>query len=259
MKLAATLLLAASFAAAGVSPDELEALSWNGRRALAEKHYTEALSNSDRVRALCLEALKHRPLDAEPHLPIALGASIEVRGQALAAEGHRGEALAFLTAEEARWKATSIRPRIRKNLNLLSLEGKPAPRLNAHPGHPVLMFFWAHWCADCKMEGPIVEQLQKIYGPKGLVVMAPTQTYGYVAGGAEAPPAVELRYIQEVRQHYYPSLARVEVPVDNENFAVYGVSTTPTLVLVDRKGIVRMYHPGAMTLDELSRRIEPLL
>ena len=31
----------------------------------------------------------------------------------------------------------------------------------------------------------------------------------------------------------------------------YGASTTPTLVIVDRGGIVRLYHPGVMTLDEL--------
>jgi thioredoxin-related protein len=39
--------------------------------------------------------------------------------------------------------------------------------------------------------------------------------------------------------------------VSEENFRVYGVSSTPTLVLVDGKGIVRMYHPGAMIAEEL--------
>jgi len=39
----------------------------------------------------------------------------------------------------------------------------------------------------------------------------------------------------------------------------YGVSSTPTLVLIDRDGIVRMYRPTRMTEAELSRRIEVLL
>jgi len=39
----------------------------------------------------------------------------------------------------------------------------------------------------------------------------------------------------------------------------YGVSSTPTLVLIDRDGIVRMYRPTRMTEAELSRRIEALL
>jgi thioredoxin-related protein len=39
--------------------------------------------------------------------------------------------------------------------------------------------------------------------------------------------------------------------VSEANFRNYGASTTPTLVVIDRQGIVRLYHPGAMTLDEL--------
>jgi hypothetical protein len=36
------------------------------------------------------------------------------------------------------------------------------------------------------------------------------------------------------------------------------VSTTPTIVLVDRQGLVRLYHPGRMTeeaLDPIVRRL----
>jgi hypothetical protein len=39
----------------------------------------------------------------------------------------------------------------------------------------------------------------------------------------------------------------------------YGVSSTPTLVLIDRNGIVQMYRPVRVTEAELSRRIEALL
>jgi len=34
------------------------------------------------------------------------------------------------------------------------------------------------------------------------------------------------------------------VLVSEENFKTYGASSSPTLVLVDRKGIVRLYHPA---------------
>jgi hypothetical protein len=37
------------------------------------------------------------------------------------------------------------------------------------------------------------------------------------------------------------------------------VSTTPTLVLIDRSGIVRLYRPGRMTYEELAPRIAELL
>ena len=49
------------------------------------------------------------------------------------------------------------------------------------------------------------------------------------------------------------------VPVSTQNFLLFGVSSTPTLVLVDRKGIVRLYHPGYLDYRELVEHIEPLL
>jgi hypothetical protein len=48
-------------------------------------------------------------------------------------------------------------------------------------------------------------------------------------------------------------------PLSQQNWGNFGVSTTPTLVLVDRAGIVRLYHPGVMSVEELNAAIEPLL
>jgi hypothetical protein len=47
--------------------------------------------------------------------------------------------------------------------------------------------------------------------------------------------------------------------VSEQNFLSYGVSTTPTLTLVDRRGIVRLYHPGGMTYQELRSAINGVL
>jgi thiol-disulfide isomerase/thioredoxin len=123
----------------------------------------------------------------------------------------------------------------------------------------VLLFFWAHWCADCKAEGPIFASLTKIYGPKGLQVIAPTRRYGYVAGGEDAAPAVEKQYIERVRQQYYPAMAGIPIPLSSANFLAYGCSTTPTIVLLDAAGIVRLYHPGALSESELSSHIQKIL
>jgi thiol-disulfide isomerase/thioredoxin len=251
----------------GVNPEYLEAYSWIGRGQLSAKNFPAALQNATEVHQLCLKQLAGRKLDAEASLPQALGASIEVTGQALAAEGRRDEAVAFLRAEREKWRATSIAARIQKNINLLSLEGKPAPvldvsargvagppprPLSAHAGHPVLLFFWAHWCSDCKLEIPVIERLQTVYRAKGLEVIAPTQHYGYVAGGVDAPREVETPYISQIFGQYYAGLGNVETPLSEANFARYGVSTTPTLVLVNAAGIVTLYHPGLMTFDELA-------
>ena len=89
-------------------------------------------------------------------------------------------------------------------------------------------------------------------------MIAPTQRYGYVANGDEASPADELKYIDQIRHQYYADLLGVPAPVSEANFRNYGASTTPTLVLIDRHGIVRVYHPGAMTLDELRAALDRL-
>ena len=187
-----------------------------------------------------------------------------MQAQVLTANGDRAGALALLHKALLTYRATSIRTRLQKNVNLLTLEGKPAPALEqseflgAKPtplaalrGKPVLLFFWAHWCPDCKQEEHILAQLAREYGPKGLVMIAPTQRYGYVANGDEAGPADELKYIEKIRHQFYADLLSLPAPVSEANFRNYGASTTPTLVLIDRRGIVRLYHPGAMTLEEL--------
>jgi len=259
--------------AAGATPEYIEGLSWVGRALLAGRQYDPAARNADEVRKLALAELAKRPLDAEPHLPVALGASIEVTSQALAAQNRRDEAVLFLQAELKKWQSTSIRDRIQKNLNLLTLEGKPVPMLDvshgigsvkplplsAHRGHPVLLFLWAHWCSDCKNEIAIVHKLEANYGPRGLVVVAPTQHYGYVAGGRDAPREVETKYIGEVFAKFYAALGPVEAPLSESNFAKFGVSTTPTMVVVDGKGIVRLYNPGNASYDLLAGSIEAAL
>jgi hypothetical protein len=91
-----------------------------------------------------------------------------------------------------------------------------------------------------------------------LVFIGPTQKYGYVAGGEDAA-TLESRYIEEVRKQYYSGGVAGPAAVSEENFRTYGVSTTPTLALLDRHGIVLLYHAGEMTYDELGSAIERVL
>ena len=247
----------------GVTAEMLEALSWLGRGALAAKQYDKADAYAEQTRKLSLEMLKTRPLDQDKFLPIALGASMEVQAHVMAARGERSRAVEFLQREVAAYRDTSIRTRLQKNINLLSLEGKPAPPLEMKEwiggkpqplaslkGKPLLLFFWAHWCGDCKYQSPILTRLKQDY--PALVIIGPTQRYGYAARGEDATPAEEVKYIESIRKQHYGALAEMTVPVSDENFKNYGASTTPTIVLVDRSGTVRLYHPGKMTYEELA-------
>jgi thiol-disulfide isomerase/thioredoxin len=245
--------------ARGVTPEYLEALSWLARAELDSRNQAAAETFARETYDRSMEQLKQRPLDREPHLPMALGAAIEVEGKLLAAQGRRSEAVTYLQEQSKTFAQSSIFTRIRKNLLLLTLEGKPAPALEnvvLPKDKPALLFFWAHWCPDCKAEAPILRRILAEFAPRGLVFLAPTQKYGYVAGGVDAAPAVETAYIEQVRRAYYAGLIDSPVAISETNFFRYGASTTPTLVLIDRAGIVRRYHPGAMTYAELREAVE---
>ncbi len=248
----------------GPSPEYLEALSWMARAAAAENQWSQAASYARETRTQSEQLLAKRKIDAEPHLPTALGAAYEVLAQAMSEQGQHAQAAVLLRSALARYGNTSIGPRLQKNLNLLSLVGRPAPSLQTAQylgpkpptlsylkGSPVLLFFWAHWCVDCKAEEPIIERLRHEFAPAGLVVLGPTQLYGYAAQGADATPAQERAYIESVRERYYRGLIDMPVPLSKENFKIYGASTTPTLVVLNRAGQVAMYHPGAMPYDQL--------
>ena len=64
----------------GVTPEMLEALSWLGRGALAAKQWAKADDYARQTYDLARAALKSRPMDEEPRLPIALGRWLR-RGQ----------------------------------------------------------------------------------------------------------------------------------------------------------------------------------
>ena len=253
----------------GVDAEYLDAYSWLGRAALDAGQYDQAAAYAKETKALALEQLKQRPLDSEPHLPIALGAALEVQSQVLAARGQRTQAIALLQSAVRTYGTTSIHDRLQKNLNLLSFQGKLAPALKEDQflgadlpslkGSPVLLFFWAHWCADCKAEAPIITQLRSEFGAKGLKVVGPTRFYGYTAQIEHASPSDELRYIDAVRHRFYSGLLDMPVPINTHNFEVYGASTTPTLVLLDRAGKVAWYHPGALPYDQLRAEIEKVV
>jgi thiol-disulfide isomerase/thioredoxin len=256
----------------GVTLDYVEALSWMARADLLSHQLDRADNYAKQTETLSRQLLAKRPLDAEPHLPIALGAALEVQAQVLAARGETAQAVALLRRAVETYRNTSIRARLQKNLNVLGLAGQPAPPLKVTSylgpkpvalsqlsGSPVLLFFWAHWCGDCKAEGPIIAQLGSEFGRRGLMLVAPTQLYGYAAQGEDATPKDELPYVQRVWQHFYPGLQGVPVPISKENFNLYGASTTPTLVLLDRAGRVALYHPGVMPYEDLRAAIEKVI
>lgn len=252
----------------------LEAMSWVGRAGAIAGDWNQAADYSELTLEGCEVLLESRALDADPNGPlsIATGAAIETLGKFYDAMGDRGQAVAFLRERRQQYADTSIETRLNKNLLLLDLAGKPMPPLDTSEwlgqrqfeaadlaDSVTLFFFWAHWCEDCEAQKPVLLQLQRRFRGTGFRVVAPTRLYGYVKRGDGASPDVERTHIEKGSVADHPLLSKVPIPISAENFVEFGVSTTPTLVLVDRQGMVRLYNPGFMEEEALAERITKLL
>lgn len=250
--------------AKGVDPEYLNAVGWLARGA-------EMLGKREKAAAWVAELRREIRAEA-PETIVPFGAAIEVEGRLRLASEGRGESIRFLEGELSRAKDPALRSRIRKSLNVLTLEGEAAPELGGDEtvsgprvrlaelrGRPTLLFFWANWCGDCKAESAKLARLREKYAPRGLVLVAPTRLYETADANKAAAPADEMAQTRKVFSESYPGLAGVSAPVDTETMVRYGASATPTYVLVDRTGRVTFYAPTRVTEAELARRIEAVL
>lgn len=248
----------------GADAEYLDAIGWLARGAEMLKQYA--------VAAQYVAELRREIKEEKNELLIPLGAAIEVEGRVLAVRKGRKAAKEFWEKEVATAKDIGLRARIRKNINLLWLEGQPAPELNqrdfAGPqpptlaslkGKPVLLFLWAHWCGDCRAQAGALSRVYQKYKAQGLVVLAPTRYYGTGVENKAATPTEEKAHLAKVWAEAYAGLADVPIPIESEMMVQYGASATPTFVLIDRKGIVRLYTPTRLSEAELSRQIEAVL
>ncbi len=115
-------------------------------------------------------------------------------------------------------------------------------------GRVVLLNFWATWCPPCLEEVPALDALAAELRDRGLRVVG-------VALEERAPVA------RFAREHGvgYPLLPGGRAAFDIA--AEYGNArgTLPYTVVIDRDGVIRAAHQGALTRDEARALVRPWL
>lgn len=112
------------------------------------------------------------------------------------------------------------------DLSKFKLEGA-LPDLN---GKVVLVDFWASWCAPCKESFPTMNDLQKRYGPQGLII---------IAVNVDENNSDMVDFLKKHKAEFTVVRDAGQKLVDEVN-----VSTMPTSFLIDRNGKVRFTHSG---------------
>jgi thiol-disulfide isomerase/thioredoxin len=122
-------------------------------------------------------------------------------------------------------------------------QDKPAPRFRAKTttgetfnnesvkGKVVLLEFWTTWCIYCHQEEGLVEQINREFSDKGLIVLA--------IDVAESKKTVK-KYLDQ-----HPRQCRIVLTEDTNLAAMYQANSYPIYVVIDRDGNISAEQRGA--------------
>ncbi|MFQ5419739.1 MAG: TlpA disulfide reductase family protein [Anaerolineae bacterium] len=114
---------------------------------------------------------------------------------------------------------------------LQDLDGNTV-NLSDHLGHPIVVNFWASWCAPCRIEMPELQATFEQYQDQGLVILALNQE--------EPADAAADFFFEEMGLTFTNPLLDAEALVADE----YGVRNLPTTFFISPEGEVTAIHRG---------------
>jgi thiol-disulfide isomerase/thioredoxin len=120
--------------------------------------------------------------------------------------------------------------------------------LASYEGKVVFVDFWAHWCAPCKKELPVLDKLAKRYAPKGVV---------FLAINVDNDKKDALAFLSSV------GISSLSVLLDPKGEVVgkYAPKAMPSSFVIDQHGAIRFVNAGYVAGDEkkFAQQLDELL
>ncbi len=124
------------------------------------------------------------------------------------------------------------------------LDGKTF-RMSEHRGRPLVLDFWATWCAPCRASMPHLDRIQQRYVDDGLVVLGLSVD--------DADPAVVRRFAERLKVHFRMAMA------DEKLLDRYGpIRQIPTTFFINRRGEVVRRTVGYLDPETLEAYVREL-
>lgn len=134
---------------------------------------------------------------------------------------------------------------VAQNFLLPDLDGRSYD-LAGLRGRPVVLNFWATWCAPCRLEMPELQAAYERHQDDDLVILAIN---------LDEPAG-------RVRRFFYDEMGLTFVPLLDEGGMVtesYGVINFPTTFFIDSGGVIAAVHRGPLVQTQIEENLARII